>query len=472
MLRITRAQVDGRLVDLLVADELIVEISDAGARAAVAPGPAADVIDALGAAVVPGLVDHHVHLLALAAAMRSVRCGPPAVTTRTVLADALARAPVDATGWVRGVGYVETVAGDLLRDALEALRPGVPVRVQHRSGAMWMLNETAARAVGLDTGDHPGIERDRGRPTGRVFRADDWLRARVPAPPPSLREVGRQLLRFGVTAVTDATPDLEPAALELLCGGAESGDLALDVTLLGALDAGLADRCNGPGRLRAGPRKIVLADSDLPDIDDLVTRIRDAHAVARPVAVHCVTLEAIHLLVAALTEAGTLRGDRVEHAAIVPPHLLSVLARLGVCVVTQPGFIADRGDDYARDIPETEHADLYRCSSLLTAGVGLALSSDAPYGPVDPWTVLRAAVERRTPSGRVLGPHERLTPQQALDALLCGPADPGGTPRRVRVGAPADLVVLDAPLAEVLDEPDAGRVRQVVRRGRPVWRAP
>ncbi|WP_285699961.1 hypothetical protein [Actinomadura sp. NBRC 104412] len=34
------------------------------------------------------------------------------------------------------------------------------------------------------------------------------------------------------------------------------------------------------------------------------------------------------------------------------------VARRGLRVVTQPGFIADRGDDYLRDIPAEDHRDL------------------------------------------------------------------------------------------------------------------
>jgi predicted amidohydrolase YtcJ len=130
-------------------------------------------------------------------------------------------------------------------------------------------------------------------------------------------------------------------------------------------------------------------------------------------------------------------------------------------VVTQPGFLADRGDDFLREVPD--HQDLYRCQSLLQAGVPLALSSDAPYGPLDPWSVIAAATSRRTASGQLAGPAERLSFRQALDAYLAPPEDPGGPARRVRRGAAADLVVLRAPLREVPGQPDP--VRAVILGG-------
>ena len=216
----------------------------------------------------------------------------------------------------------------------------------------------------------------------------------------------------------------------------------------------------------AGPYKIVLADPDLPDPDTLAARIRAAHAAGRPVAVHSVTRESLVVLLVALEIAGRLPGDRIEHAALVPQELVASLA--GLAVVTQPGFLADRGDLFRRDVPAAEHGDLYRCRSLVAAGIPVALSSDAPYGPVDPWSVLRAASTRHTPDGDPLGPHETLTPRQALDALTA--PVPGAPPRALRPGAPADLVLLHVPLADALRAPEAGLVRATVVDGRWVHR--
>ena len=103
----------------------------------------AQVIDADGCAVIPAFSDHHLHLAALARAGESIRCGPPVVTDRASLADALAHAPETASGWVRGVGYTESVAGELTRADLDAVESARSVRIQHRSGALWMLNSVA-----------------------------------------------------------------------------------------------------------------------------------------------------------------------------------------------------------------------------------------------------------------------------------------------------------------------------------------
>ncbi|WP_448638478.1 amidohydrolase family protein [Geodermatophilus sp. URMC 63] len=436
-------------------------VTEVGAGLPALPGE--EVLDAAGGALLPGLHDAHLHLHALAAADRSVACGPPAVTDREQLAAALAAAPA-VGGWVRGIGYVESVAGDLDAAALDRLHGARPVRVQHRSGALWMVNSRGAEILGLVGAVHPGVERDgRGVPTGRLWRADDWLRNRLPRPaPPDLAAVGARLARLGITSVTDATPDLDDAAVTAIAGAVARGVLPQRVEVLG-VPLGRTELLPG---LIAGPYKIVLADSGLPSLDDLVDRIRAAHDAGRSVAVHCVTREALVLLLVTLGITGVRPGDRVEHAALVPVELLDELAAAALRVVTQPGFLSARGDDYLRDVPPTDHADLYRCASMLDAGVPLALSSDAPYGPLDPWAVMTAAVHRRTASGAVVGAAETMTPAQALAGYLGSPGDPGGTPRQVRVGSTADLVLLDRTLTDVLQAPTSDAVRGTLVGGR------
>ena len=449
------AELNGRRrADLRVSRGTVTEVAPALRRREGEP-----VYDCHGAAVLPGLCDHHVHLHAMAARAGSARCGPPDVTGPAGLAQALAAAEPDPSGWIRGTGYTESVAGDLDAPALDKYRAGRPVRIQHRSGALWILNTAALTAISANAATHPGVERDaNGYPTGRLWQADAWLRSRLPAVGlPDLTPVGAALLGHGITAVTDATPDLDTHAIAAIEQAMDRGNLPPRVCLLGAPLGMPLPGNQGRSGPASGPYKIVLADSALPPYDELTDRIRTAHAAGRPVAVHCVTREALILLLTALGEVGPRPGDRIEHAALVPPELIPELARLGIRVVTQPGFLADRGDDFLRDVPPADRPDLYRCATLMRAGIPVALSSDAPFGPLDPWAVIAAATTRRTPSGQVADPGERITFTRALDAYLAPPQDPGGPPRRVSPGLPADLVVLRVPLAEAARLPDPVR---------------
>ncbi|MFT4044824.1 MAG: amidohydrolase family protein, partial [Gordonia sp. (in: high G+C Gram-positive bacteria)] len=361
----------------------------------------ADILDAAGNAVLPGFTDHHLHLHALAVTATSVQCGPPAVHDAHGLRMALRSARPDSTGWIRGIGYVETVAGELTRARLDAIDSTRPLRIAHRSGAMWMFNSAAIAATGLQDAAHPGIERDEvGRATGRIWRADDWLRSRLPGPtPPSLHDVGARLRQLGIIEMTDATPELDHTAISNIVSAVDNSDIHGRVHLLGV---GLGDRVDHP-RITVGPYKIVIADAPLPTLDEVVERIRTAHAAGRAVAVHCVSRIAFALLTAAFDVAGVRRGDRIEHGAVLPAAAAATLADRQIAVITQPGFISDRGDDFLDGAEPRDHPDLYRCGSLLDAGVTVAFSSDAPYGPLDPWRIVAAATVRRTHTGRVVG---------------------------------------------------------------------
>jgi len=434
---------DGRRTDVRLAQGSVVQLG------ALSRLPGEEVLDGGGAALSVGLADHHLHLLAMAAAQSSLDLRPAAAPDGAAVEAALQRASPDSAGWIRAVGYAEQ-GGRLTIADLDRLQPTVPVRIQHRSGALWLLNSAALREAGL-------LEE---APSGELWRGDARLADRVPlGPAPDLAAVGRDLAAAGITAVTDATPDLPRRSQQLLVDAVADGRLPQRVLLLGGRPDGLNER------IGLGPRKLLPADHQPPDLDWTLERLHEARAHDRAVAVHCVTREALAVTIAALREVGPHRRDRIEHASLVDPAAMAELARLGVTVVTQPGFIADRGDDYRRKLA-SELGDLYRIASLQAAGVPTVCSSDAPYGPADPWAVLRAAAQRRTPAGEVLGPQERITVRAALNGYLSSLAYPGGPARRVAIGVPADLVLMHEPWDAVLAAPDRELVRCTIISGR------
>ena len=405
------------------------------------------IVEARGGALLPGLHDHHVHLLALAAAEASLPCGPPSVRDEAALAATLRRAAADGRGWLRGVGYHESVAGPLDRERLDAWVRERPLRIQHRSGAAWLLNGAALAALGIaDAADGAagpsGLERDaRGRPTGRLFRADAWLRERLAGSPPDLAAVGARLASFGVTGLTDATATNDAAALAHLARAVERGALPQSLRVMGEPALPAPDT----PRVTRGEVKVLLDEPRLPDLDALCARVRAAHATARAVAIHCVTRTEVVFALAALREAGARPGDRLEHAAVAPPEAVAAAGALGVRVVTQPHFLRERGDAYAVDVAPEDLPWLYRARAWREAGVALGGGSDAPFGSPDPWAAMAAAVVRRSEGGVAFAASEALTPEEAL-ALFTSPADaPGAPARRVAVGGVADLCLLDRP---------------------------
>ncbi|MHA3024495.1 amidohydrolase family protein [Mycobacterium sp. BMJ-28] len=422
---------DGSVVDIRV-DSRIDEVAPV-----LEPAEGERVLDAGLGLVIPGLHDHHVHVHSAAAAADSVRVGVGEVHDRDDLARVLTATEVGEDGWIRAVGYHEAVAGSLDRHVLDTLSPPVPVRIQHRSGILWTLNSAGLAAVGLDH-----------HPDGRLRSADRSWSDSLKRRETSVDDLSRRLSRYGVTGITDATPDLDVTDMVLLAEVHRRGGLRQRIYHL-------------------APGKRILHDEDL-DLGELTGWIGRRHDQDAPVALHCVTAAQLIVSLAALADAGVHPGDRIEHAAVVPDDQLEVLAALGVTVVTQPNFVAERGDQYLADIPAAEHHQLWRLASLLEAGVPVALSTDMPFGDGDPWAVLRAAVHRSTASGAVLGARERVSARTAL-ALFLGGADEPTRPRTVAPGQPGDLCVLTAPPEDVLRDLDAKLVAATIIDGQVVY---
>jgi predicted amidohydrolase YtcJ len=173
-------------------------------------------------------------------------------------------------------------------------------------------------------------------------------------------------------------------------------------------------------------------------------------------------------------------GDRIEHAAVCDDASADRIAELGVMVVTQPTVWLRRGAEFLRESASDERPLLWRFGSLLKRGIRVAVSSDAPYGDINPWMTIRAAATRRSAHDPSVGrdpdietdSDERVAAEVALASLLTSPLDPGGPPRQVKAGAPADLVLLSGGLAATLGAVVGGvpsPVRAVFIRGVPAF---
>jgi predicted amidohydrolase YtcJ len=86
-------------------------------------------------------------------------------------------------------------------------------------------------------------------------------------------------------------------------------------------------------------------------------------------------------------------------------------------------------------------------ATMARQGIPYTFSHDAPVSP-QPWVLalVDAGVNRRTPSGLVIGPQERVTPYQALKAVTAHAAWQIKEERSkgtLAVGKLADLVILE-----------------------------
>jgi predicted amidohydrolase YtcJ len=164
-----------------------------------------------------------------------------------------------------------------------------------------------------------------------------------------------------------------------------------------------------------------------------------------------------------LEHVGAIRDDQLQRA-----HDLGVTCSLFVDqihywgdIVVEGLFGPERGN---RWMP---------CGSAVKTGMRISLHNDPPVTPEEPLRNISVAVTRTSPSGRVIGPEQRITVEQAIRAQTIDAAwqlfadDVIGS---LEVGKYADMVVLSADPRAVAPETIADlQVRATFLAGRQVY---
>ncbi len=98
------------------------------------------------------------------------------------------------------------------------------------------------------------------------------------------------------------------------------------------------------------------------------------------------------------------RRHRIEHVEMVDAPMIGVLADLGVVASVQPVFDELWGGEtgmYAERLGAERAGRLNPFADMASAGVALALGSDAPVTPLGPWAAVRAAAFHTNSSQRL-----------------------------------------------------------------------
>jgi predicted amidohydrolase YtcJ len=417
-------------------------------------------VDAEGRWVVPGLWDQHTHLAMWTATsgrldLSGTRSADEAVAR---LRGRLAASPGEP---VVGYGHrpvtwpvQPTVA------ALDEVAPDVPVVLVSGDAHHGWLNTLALDLLGLTRRDDVVLETEWYAAYTRILEiAGDETSPeayrRMEAAAAALGVVGVVELEYGEGF--DAWPARWEQGVDLLRVRRGVYPDGLDAAVAAELRTGdplVEGPDHGQGLLTMGPLKII-SDGSLntrtawcehpyadgsgngapnyapEELRALMTRATE-HGLRT--AVHAIGDAACHDAVAAYAETGA-RGS-IEHAQLMTRHDVTEMARLGVVASVQPAHLLDD-----RDITELiwpDRAD--RCFPLrwmVDDGAELAMGSDAPVSPLDPWLAIAAAVHRSADERPAWHPEQALTPKEALAASVDGQGS-------VHAGAPADLVLLDA----------------------------
>ncbi|MET4588285.1 amidohydrolase [Arthrobacter sp. PvP023] len=433
-------------------------------------------VDFGGRYAIPGLWDEHVHMTQWAMAANRIDLSHAASATdavdvvRSRLADGRLSVAVHGENdggsgpTLVGVGFRDAVWADVPSLAmLDAATQGRPAAlISHDLHCVW-LNSAAAKRYGVEV-DVGGLLREDAafaltRELGRLPDAvvDAWV-----------DEAARKAAARGVVGMVDFEMTWNRDVwLRRVSGGfgslrVEAGVYPehLDLARRGAMRTG-QDIPGGNGLLRVGPLK-VLIDGSLntrtaycvdpyphggrglltvsePELLALLVRAREAGFVP---AVHAIGDAANQVALDAFEAAG-IRG-RIEHAQFVRQEDFARFGRLGLTASVQPAHALDDRD--AADANWGDRTDrAFPLRSLLAAGATLALGSDAPVAPLDPWITMSAATTRSGLDGRgPWHPEQAITREEALGASARGL-------RRISVGDPADIAVLNDDPLEVSD---------------------
>lgn len=472
--------------------------------------PGARVVDAGAMAVIPGIHDFHLHLVAMARARREVALDD--ATDQATVAErvrgAVERLPADA--WVTGGRWQEAVLhGDLAR--LAAAADGRAVLLTSHDGHSAWASPAALRAAGLDDAapDLPGgrFERDAGGALNGIVRERAMLplihaaeRLEGPGLRDALDEAIGELLSRGVTGATDAgdydaeggigrfarlgesfsrtweareaidgrlrcTVDIPVAAVEVAAALGLATGVPLDGTR--TMRVGWA-KVHVDGTLGSGTAALFAprsCDGAAPDDlgilrtspDELDGRFAAGRAAGIGIAGHAIGDRAAAVLLDAVERAVPRPAgqppDRIEHVQLLRPVDRGRFGALDVTASLQPvHLVSDR--DTAERCWAGRLAHAYAWRSLAAAGARLALGTDAPIERADPWANLHAAVRRHAADdGRdPWQPAEALDVTAALHAATLGPARAIGArdEGHLGIGARADLAVLDCDLATLL----------------------
>ena len=446
---------DDGAMDVFLEDGVIADIAPAGAIR-----PSGLTLAAEGAWLIPGLWDHHVHVVQWALVSQRASLGHAESAAHA--ARIMGAAPVLADGRRIGNGYRDAFWADVpTLEVLDAATGGIPTYLINADVHSVWLNTAALQREGypLDEGflrEAPAFEISR-----RLNDVDPALGDALVA------AMARDAAGRGVVGLIDL--DMEwnetPWARRLRAGfdtlrvefgiypnfleravreGLRTGDpvrgSASDLVRVGPLkvitDGSLGTRtaaCSHP--YPGDPHNHGMLTVDPATLVDLMTTATGAGLAC---AIHAIGDVANSRALDAFAVTGAV--GTIEHAQLVAHADIPRFARLGVGASVQPEHAVED-----RDLTDTiwagQTALPYPLRALADTGANLLLGSDAPVSPLNPWAAIAAAVYRTRDGRPAWRPDQGIDAATALAASTHGGSTAGA---RIEPGGRADLALVAA----------------------------
>ena len=469
-------------------------------------GPDTEVVHLAGRTVIPGFVDPHNHFSLTTFQPVSVNCSVPPHNSLQGVLESLAAAAKDTPRgrWIWGWGFRSRGKESLQinRWELDEVSPNNPVCIMDGSVHAIYANSAALKLAGIDR-DTPES------PRGRILRADNgepngtlWEGAMDIVHNLSMRDhmdyLGEEVadlvrhncmkhLAMGITSVGDSL--VLPDAAEMYRITDAQGKLPFLVHQMLGGDGFFAapqkparrevDDGNVSDRLRGGTVKMFM-DPVFPkpalmhfhpdggeerlgeryytqeEADALVL---DAHSRNLQVAIHCLGTWSVEQALNAF-EAAQRQHPREEPRFRIEHFFLPTMAQirraksLGVVASIQPQFVytnAGRSKVAAEECGGDVR--VFPFKTMISEGVVVAASSDAPCAPLNPMVGLQAIVTRvPQEGGDPVVPEEAVTPVEALRMYTINSAYAMNRESEVgslEKGKRADMAVLSHDLSAV-----------------------
>lgn len=467
-----------------VAGERIVAVGTSAEIAALG-GPDTAIIDVGGRAVIPGLIDNHMHLLR-AGTTWTYEVRWDGVGTRREALDLLrGKAAATETGeWIYTLGgwAIAQFADDpspLLREELDAVAPDHPVLMQESYYRAY-LNSLALETFGLDGTDGPAwVVRDAsGRPTGEIEEAGiRSLAARLPTASgseleTSTRAMIRDLNAAGLTAFGSA--GCAPDVLAMYRSWVDRGELDVRVFCITGASAGSPEQVDavlpriaelkffqgdeyvdhvtfGESVYRPLHDPMFLVASDYGDAE-LAEWRRMAAAIARaglPLHVHANLRDTLSRfldqieIVNAEYPVANLRWAFAHSNQLEESHLTRMKA-LGMYAAVHPWAVINGGINH--NVFGDDAWDMAPLGTIQASGITWGFGSDGSRAnQILPFTTLWWAVTGKMVGGRAvlrqtIDREDALIAHTRKNAYLIFQEDNLGS---IQSGKLADMVVLD-----------------------------
>ncbi len=470
-------------------------------------GPDTTVIDAEGMTVTPGFIDAHSHP-AGAGINELINVNVNFRTIAEIQQAMAARAADTAPGvWVNGFMYDDTKLEDgrpVNRYDLDIAVPDSPATIRHRGGHTAVYNSWALDAAGItsETPDPRGghiVKGEDGEPTGlmqeRTGALFNEVGERPPPPTDELRRDGvavitQQMSAAGLTSFHDAGV----GSVLPYDNAYRDGMLHCRVYMLlrGAYrrmrDAGIRTGF-GDDWVRVGPVKYGADGSasertmrmstpfiGRPDDYGILTMdqqeihdaVEDAHRSGFQIGIHAngdVTIDMV-LNAYERVQREWPRPDprhRIEHCSLVNDDLLTRIKAIGTIPTPFYTYVHYHGNKWV-EYGEEKMKMMFAHRSFLDYDIPVAGASDFVPGPYEPLMALQSLVTRKDFAGRVWGPNQRVSVDEAITICTINGAHASfeeNIKGSIKAGKLADFVVLAEDPHDV--DPDTIKEIEVVR---------